>query len=381
MELNWLPDHEAVARVSGPIGPALSADEAEQVLRQSPGFVPAAVDPDTETIIWTDVGQNDLQEWQFLFSLSAIAEKAGGRVPTLRTHLVDLPHLETAIGDTAPVSGFIFHMSRCGSTLLGNVLNRSPRYSAINQPGPLQDGFWTFITDHWHQPMIASLDKASSDAGKRLFQHLVRAILRRRSDACTRGFIKFRSWSILFADFIQSAFPDVPCLFMYREPVEVLASVVQKKNVAEFAPPAQKAFLAGGETYAAPDVKTLDFMAACYANYFEKALAARLSQTKFLNYRDLKSTHLQQILREGLQLKGQIADLELMQDEFQYYSKDRAQAKSTFNKERDQQAKMMKTQAHVLADQLSGLAKLYQRLEAAPNNLFALKPEERRDDI
>ncbi len=370
MELNWLPDHEAVATITGPVGPAIGTDEAGRILHQTPGMIPAAIDPDTETVIWADVGENDLQEWQFLFSLSAIAKESDGSVRTMRTHLRDLPHLEASIGNTIPVSGFIFHMSRCGSTLLGNVLNRSPQHAAINQPGPLQDGFWTLMTDHWRRPSLPRQDCAESNSDNRLLQHLIRAILRQRSDMRSHGFIKFRSWSVLFADFIQDAFPDVPCLFMYRKPIEVLASVVQKKNVAEFATEAQRAFLAGDEAYASPDVDNLDFMTACYANYFEKALAARSSQTKFLNYRDLKSSNLQRILVEGFHFESPITDLDLMEDEFRYYSKDRAQAKSTFSKERDQNAKATKVSEHVMAEQLSELSRLYQELDTAPNNLF-----------
>ncbi len=381
MELNWLPDHEAVAAITGPIGPAVSTDAAKQALRKAPGLVPAAVDPDTETIIWADVGESDLQEWQFLFSLSAIAKEAGGSVPTLRTHLRDLPALEPAIGDTVPLSGFIFHMSRCGSTLLGNVLNRSRQHAAINQPGPLQDGFWTCMTEHWHRPSRLAGNSAGNDDDANLFRHLVRALLRRRSDVGSRGFIKFRSWSVLFVDFIQNAFPDIPCLFMYRRPIEVVASVVQKRNVAEFATREQKTFLAGDEKHASPDVDNLDFMIACYANYFEKALAAKPKQTAFLNYRDLKRDHLRRILEEGLQLKGCITDLDVMQDEFNYYSKDRAQAKSAFSKERDQSAKAMKVRERMLTDKLAGLSRLYQRLEAAPNNLFPLAAGENVVDI
>ena len=381
MELNWLPDHEAIAAITGPIGPVITTGEARRALIEAPGLLPAAVDPHTETIIWADAGESDLREWQFLFSLSAIAKEAGGHVPTIRTHLEDLPHLEQAIGDTIPVSGFIFHMSRCGSTLLGNVLNRSPRHVAINQPGPLQDGFWTYATEHWKHPSLPAENRAKNDRDKNLFQHLVRAILRRRSDAGSKGFIKFRSWSVLFVDFIQNAFPDIPCVFMYRKPIEVLASVVQKKNVAEFATMAQKTFLAGDKKHASPDVDNLDFMTACYANYFKKALAAKPNQTAFLNYRDLRSDHLQRILREGLQMKGCISDLDLMQDEFRFYSKDRAEAKSAFSKERDLSAKTTKIQEYVLTDQLSDLARLYQQLEAAPNNLFSFAAEESVGEI
>ena len=371
MELNWLPDHEAVTKITGSPGSVISTDEAMADLRKVPGLIPAAIDPQFQTIIWTDVGQNDLQEWQFLFSLAAIAERVDGKLTTIRTDLRDLPNLEAAIGATVEPSGFIFHMSRCGSTLLGNVLNRSPRHCAINQPGPLQDGFWTALSDDWRNPSMTTGDKAEDETRKELFRHLVHAILRRRSDNHSHGFIKFRSWSVLFIDFIQDAFPDVPCLFMYRDPIDVLASVIQKKNVAEFATKPQRAFLAADDKFSAPDVGNLDFMTACYAHYFAKALGANASQTAFLDYRHLTGTNLERILHQGLRLESNIPELDLMKEEFQFYSKDRAQAKSMFDKARDQRAKTTKVKERVRLESTSELWRLYDRLEAAPNNLFS----------
>lgn len=371
MELNWLPDHEAVAKIAGPLGPIISTDDAIVELRKAPGLIPAAIDPQTMTIIWTDVGQSDLQEWQFLFSLAAIAERTDGKLTTIRTDLQNLPDLEAAVGATVAPSGFIFHMSRCGSTLLGNVLNRSPRHCAINQPGPLQDGFWTALSNDWRNPSMATGDRAEDEARREILRHLVRAILRQRSEEHLYGFIKFRSWSILFIDFIQEAFPDVPCLFMYRDPIDVLASVIQKKNVAEFATERQRTFLAAHEKFSLRDIENLDFMTACYAHYFVKALGANASQTAFLDYRHLTSANLERILHHGLRLESNIPDLDLMKEEFQFYSKDRAQAKSTFDKARDQRAKTTKVKERVLLEPTSELSRLYDRLEAAANNLFS----------
>jgi hypothetical protein len=47
---------------------------------------------------------------------------------------------------------------------------------------------------------------------------------RQRTSEQKAYFVKFTSYNVLFIDFIKAAFPDVPCLFLYREPGEVLVS-------------------------------------------------------------------------------------------------------------------------------------------------------------
>ncbi len=367
MELNWLPDHAAVAEIAGDLGRHLSGEDAQKAVGEIEGLIPAAIDPEARAVIWADVGQNDLQEWQFLFSLAAMAES--GKLLTLRTNLDELPDLEAALGDTVEPAGFIFHMSRCGSTLLGNALNRPPQHLAINQPGPLQDGFWTVITDHWRATADRS-DPAREARHEQLLRHLLRAILRRRSADHVRAFVKFRSWSVLFVRMIEKAFPEVPCLFMYRDPIEVFGSTLQKKNVAEFAGQAQKAFLTGRDETDLPELTTLQFMNDCYANYFRAALSSRPDRMTLLNYRDLKRGNLRTILRDGFRLEGDLADLDLMADEFGYYSKDRNAEKSTFDAERDRRAKAAKLEAMAPDVPSPTLTTLYRRLERAGNNLF-----------
>jgi hypothetical protein len=366
MELNWLTDHLAVREISGSPGDFLTGEQAQSFIARNPGLLPAAIDPEAAEVIWADVGRNPLQEWQFLFSLQSIVQKDGHLV-TVRTPMEELSEARSAVRDLVPPAGFIFHMSRCGSTLLGNVLSGSSKHLVINQPGPLQDGFWTFLTRGW-----ANLPTSDGEIGSSLdlsnFQHLIHLILRRRSPEALHGFIKFRSWAVLFLPFIRQAFPDVPCLFLYRDPREVVASSIQKKNVAVFATRSQRAFLADCDESELDGLTEVDFMQRCYIAYFNKTLASFQSNLWLLNYGRLKPEALPCILKDVFSIRASDVDMAQMVGQFEYYSKDPQANRNTFDANRDRRAKIAKLNAQDSID--PQLADLYLTLDQSTKNLF-----------
>jgi hypothetical protein len=58
---------------------------------------------------------------------------------------------------------------------------------------------------------------------------------RRLGDEC-RLFVRFDSWHIFDLPIIRDAFPGIPCVFLYRRPVEVLASH-QRERGRQMVPP------------------------------------------------------------------------------------------------------------------------------------------------
>jgi hypothetical protein len=261
-------------------------------------------------------------------------------------------------------------MSRCGSTLLGNVLDGSPRHLVVNQPGALQDGFWTWLTDDWTTTDSLDIEGQTADQ-EAIFRDLVTLILRRRSPAPVHGFIKFRSWAVLFLPFIRRAFPDVPCLFLYRAPEEVLGSVLQKKNVAAFATARQKAFLAKAGDADVEAMSEMAFMSRCYAAYFRHALGDRGDSMVMLNYDKLRPNALPLILDRVFSLEVDAAELEAMAERFRYYSKDPQAGRTDFDADRDRKAKKAKADQANVAAYSADLMQLYGELERSPRNLFA----------
>lgn len=116
-------------------------------------------------------------------------------------------------------TGFIFHMSRCGSTLVSQMLAAVEKNMVISEPPPVDSIIRahivnTSVTDEqrieWLQWLVGALGRARN--GEKYY------------------FIKFDSWSALDLDLIRRAFPDVPWIFLYRNPVEVIVSQMRLRG-------------------------------------------------------------------------------------------------------------------------------------------------------
>jgi len=71
-------------------------------------------------------------------------------------------------------------------------------------------------------------EKAVADEQRaQWLQWVIGALVRKRGNA-VRSFVKFDSWQVLHLPLIRRAFPDVPWIFIYREPLEILASHQQQ---------------------------------------------------------------------------------------------------------------------------------------------------------
>jgi hypothetical protein len=60
---------------------------------------------------------------------------------------------------------------------------------------------------------------------------MIQALGRQRSSDERNYFLKFDSWNILDFDFIRDIFPNVPWIFLYRNPVEVIVSHMRQRGL------------------------------------------------------------------------------------------------------------------------------------------------------
>lgn len=116
-------------------------------------------------------------------------------------------------GAIAP-DGFIFHMSRCGSTLVSQMLAALPDTIMISEAEPLD----TIV----QLPLVAQ--GVTPELHVEALRAVVAALGRDRSGTSKRYFIKLDSWHTLALPLFRMAFPDTPWIFLYREPIEVLVS-------------------------------------------------------------------------------------------------------------------------------------------------------------
>src|SRR5271166_2775407 len=107
-------------------------------------------------------------------------------------------------------TGFIFHLSRCGSTLITQLLAASPRSVVLSEPGVL--------TAALRSPSVPEQQKAS------WMEWLVSALGQPRAGAEQQLFVKFDPVCIMDFSLLRRVFPGVPWIFVYRDPVEVMVS-------------------------------------------------------------------------------------------------------------------------------------------------------------
>lgn len=154
--------------------------------------------------------------------------------------------------------GFIFHMSRCGSTLMSQLLAASPAHRVISEAGPIDaalraaDGVTAVSEDTrkgWLQAMVGMLGQLGHAEERRLF-------------------IKFDSWHARLLPLIQRAFPGVPWVFMMRDPVEVIVSHLRRPG-AQMVPGMLGLGLPGIEPQEAACLPREDYCARMLGAIFE----------------------------------------------------------------------------------------------------------------
>jgi hypothetical protein len=113
-----------------------------------------------------------------------------------------------------PPAAFVFHMSRCGSTLIAQMLARAPEHLVLSEPRPIDH----VLRAGWATPGVTDEDRST------WLRWIVGAMGQPRDVGQQRLFVKFDAWSVFDLAIVRRAFPDVPWLFVYRDPVEVLVS-------------------------------------------------------------------------------------------------------------------------------------------------------------
>jgi len=273
------------------------------------GWVPFDLsDQAGETVVqWIHLGDLDFVDPFFRDTVNRRRKSADARI--IRTGLQPLSELPALAPHLRP-NGFVFHASRAGSTLFSNALKAMDDNLVLVEPNPLNQ-------------MLGSPARGKHPAmWDQLFRGLTACLGQPRRDTQTRYFIKFSSHNVLQIDDILRCFPDVPWVFLYRNPAEIIASALKDAPgwLAHFEAP-EKA----EATFAiqASEVRRMDrteYCAAVLERFLGAALAAGEHGGRFVNYRDLEPETIANLLRTfGLE-PSRTEELR-MRDLFNYDSK------------------------------------------------------------
>jgi hypothetical protein len=210
--------------------------------------------------------------------------KANGTAQSVVTDLDFLLQMEK-ICDSVEPAGFIFHTSRCGSTLLANAC-RALHGSIVIAEAPVPDKIASrFFTD------------AEPNSTKELIYMLflkaaVTALGQRPTGMEKRYFVKFACSSTLQMHRIRRVWPNVPFVFLYRNPVEVIVSNL--RSTPEWMKPESNpktaAAIVGVEVGEVENLTPEEFCARAVGRFLTEALASVDGQTKLVNYEELTSS-------------------------------------------------------------------------------------------
>ena len=151
-------------------------------------------------------------------------------------------------------SGFVFHMSRCGSTLVAQMLGAVPAHLVLSEAGP-----------------VDTVLRASGAERSTWLQWVIGALGQPRDDRHQRLFVKFDAWSAVDLGLVRRTFPDVPWIFLYRDPVEVLVSQARRMG-AHVIPGALPPELVGMSESEAAQSTLVDYAARVLAGICQAAL-------------------------------------------------------------------------------------------------------------
>lgn len=166
---------------------------------------------------WMEMADVSLSEPFFQQTVDR-AKSDGTNRGELFTEFDVLLQLEKEL-DSVPPTGFIFHSSRCGSTLVANACRAINHSIVLSEANAIDKLIARFFTD-------AANDSVKSLLYSVLIRGLVHALGQRRRGSEQHLFIKFACTSFAQLERITRIWPQVPWVFLYRDPIETIVSNV-----------------------------------------------------------------------------------------------------------------------------------------------------------
>jgi hypothetical protein len=248
-------------------------------------------------------------------------------------------------------SGFIFHASRCGSTLISQLFAASESNIVYSEPPPLDILLRSLQNfPDWPQSvriqslraLLSAWGQPLADSGSKPRNHLL---------------VKHDGWSSLNAPSVRAAWPQTPWVFLYRDPIEILVS--QMRERAAFMIP-------GVIDWALFDIKTVEDSGFDQVAYCAQRLGVMLeamvryfdpATTLLVNYSELPGSFMLRVMPHfGMEVESErIANLNAVM------SRDAKNPAQVFSY--DSAAKQLDADSHTRAMANRWMRPHYQQLE------------------
>jgi hypothetical protein len=215
--------------------------------------------------------------------------------------------------DSVPPTGFIFHSSRCGSTLVANACRAINNSIVLSEANAIDKLIARFITD-------------AGDIKTSLYsvflRGVVNALAQRRIGDEEYLFIKFACCSFAQIEQIRRIWPNVPWLFLYRDPVETIVSNL--KDVPPWLLDNDRRVLASIAGTSSGEVTGMPLEELCartIGSLFSTAHRLANDGELLLNYKQLTVPVISSVLR-FFKVSPSTTELETIEHGIQIYSKE-----------------------------------------------------------
>ncbi|OWJ91713.1 sulfotransferase family protein [Pseudomonas sp. A46] len=110
-------------------------------------------------------------------------------------------------------TALIFHASRCGSTLMAQMLAGLESHVVLSEPPPLD----ALLRAHYR-------DGLEGDAQRAALAAVLSALGQAPGSRARALVVKLDAWNIFELPLVLRCFPDTPWIYLYRDPLEIAAS-------------------------------------------------------------------------------------------------------------------------------------------------------------
>ncbi len=124
---------------------------------------------------------------------------------------------------TPDPAAIIFHVSRCGSTTISQMLAEDEENIILSEVAMLDEVLRT--------PFMPEI---TTPPREQLFKSLIALLTRPRTGTEKRMFIKLDSWHLFFYEELRQWFPNTPFMLLYRHPAEVVRSQMKQHGLHFF---------------------------------------------------------------------------------------------------------------------------------------------------
>jgi len=186
-------------------------------------WIPYKLIPEHDTIFtqWIYAGTKAYTEPFFSDTVTQLLQLKENSEQKIRTPLHELPDWAQQV-TTVPTAAFIFHVSRCGSTLLTQLLGIDPENIVLSEVPFLDDILRLPVNKRFH---------GWNESTDSYFDAAIRLYSQQRTGNEKRVFVKTDSWHLLFYQQLRMLYPGIPFIIIYRSPREVMHSQQRQRGM------------------------------------------------------------------------------------------------------------------------------------------------------